>query len=144
MGRLLELLGGPVTSLVGAVGSVIDDLKLSGEEKLEAQRQLLEIEQSFQRDILQADVQLAQTQAEVLKAEIASESPWARNWRPTLMYVCIFIVAYNFAVAPMFGLQSEPMPERLWDLLVMGVGGYMSFRTIEKVLPNSKWGRSPQ
>lgn len=139
MGKLWSFLSGPVGSLVDSVGSVIDNLHTSGEEKLAAKMKLLELEQSFQRQLLEADVEWAKTQAEVLKTEIASTHWMAANWRPILMLTFTYVVAHNFVIAPIFSLDVLPLPPDMWDLLKIGVGGYIVGRSAEKIIPNSKW-----
>ncbi|WNL40470.1 hypothetical protein RN347_07810 [Halomonas sp. PAMB 3264] len=56
-----------------------------------------------------------------------------RNWRPILM---LTIVANNYLIAPylsaMFGAGvTLPVPEALWNLMKLGVGGYIAGQTAE-------------
>lgn len=138
VGKLLDWIGGPVTGLVSSVGGVIDNMHTSGEEKLEAQRALLEIERSFQGQLLEAEASFAKSQAEVLKTEIASSSWLAANWRPILMLVFTYIIAHNFVIAPLFSIEYLEIPIQMWELLKLGIGGYIGGRTLEKILPNTK------
>jgi len=43
-----------------------------------------------------------------------------------------YIVAHNYVISPIFGVVSVPVPEPLWDLLKLGVGGYIVGRSAEK------------
>ncbi|WP_342594537.1 3TM-type holin [Salinicola lusitanus] len=73
----------------------------------------------------------------VVLAEANGESWLQRNWRPITMLVIVAIVANNYLVAPylgaMFGVGlTLPMPERLWDLMTLGVGGYITTQGIRE------------
>lgn len=60
-----------------------------------------------------------------------------RNWRPILMLVIVAIVANNYILYPYFSLFGAPtvildLPDKLWNLMIIGVGGYIAGRTGEK------------
>jgi hypothetical protein len=135
MGGLLKFLGGPIGSLVKEIGGVIDNLSTTSEEKLEAQRKLLELQRSFQTKVMEVDVQFAAEQAKVIAAEVESGSYLARNWRPILMLTFTYIIAHNFVIAPLFSVASVPVPEPMWELLKIGMGGYIFGRSAEKIIP---------
>ncbi|WP_197053315.1 3TM-type holin [Litchfieldella xinjiangensis] len=83
-----------------------------------------------------------EAQASVITAEANGESYLQRNWRPILMLVITAIVANNYIIAPYLGAMfgsalTLDLPERLWDLMTLGVGGYIGGRTIEKVTRGS-------
>lgn len=82
----------------------------------------------------------------IIQAEASGESCLQRNWRPALMLVCVAIVANNYLLSPylswMFdaGLTLD-MPDRLWDLMTLGVGGYVAGRSGEKMMRTYQNGR---
>lgn len=90
-----------------------------------------------QRLIEQRDTRL-NARMKVLLAEVQGESWLQRNWRPLLMTVIVAIIANNYLLAPylgaMFnvGLQLE-LPEQMWNLMTLGVGGYIAGRSGEKI-----------
>lgn len=90
-----------------------------------------------QRLIDQQDTRL-NARMKVILAEATGESWLQRNWRPLLMTVIVAIIANNYLLAPylgaMFnvGLQLE-LPEQMWDLMTLGVGGYIAGRSGEKI-----------
>ncbi len=132
-GLLSKIFGGPASDLIKSVGGVIDNLTTSDKEKLDAKLALVKIEQEFNLAVLTADGATVREQAAVIKAEIASESWMARNWRPILMLTFTFIVAYNYVFAPMFSMTTLPIPQDMWQLLKLGIGGYVIGRSVEKV-----------
>lgn len=132
---ITSILSSPLSDLVASVGNVIDKLTTTDEEKLEAQRKLVEIERNFQLEMAKLDGEWAKTQADVITSEAKSESYLARNWRPILMLVFTYIVGHNYVIAPIFHLASVPIPPDMWELLRLGMGGYIMGRSVEKIAP---------
>lgn len=85
------------------------------------------------------DVSRMNSQSSVITAEAKGESWMQRNWRPMLMLTFGFIIFNNHVLAPYLHLlfSVEPpmlqLSERMWDLLALGVGGYITGRSVEKV-----------
>lgn len=73
-----------------------------------------------------------ETAASVIIAEAQGDSWLQRNWRPMLMVLFGVIVANNYVVVPMFGTPAADIPPDMWDLLKLGVGGYVVGRSVEK------------
>jgi hypothetical protein len=127
-----------ITGLLGPVRDTVDDLHTSGEEKLAHQRALLDLEAALTTKALDYEARLTEAKSRVVLAESAGESWLQRNWRPLLMLIIAAIVANNYLLAPylsaMFDAGLElALPDRLWDLMTLGVGGYIAGRSIEKV-----------
>lgn len=134
-GLIAKIVSAPVSDLVKSIGGIIDNLNTSDAEKLEAQRKLVELQLGFQGKMLDADSEFVKAQAGVVTAEAESQSWLARNWRPLLMLVFTYIIAHNYVIAPLFGARSVPIPPDMWELLRIGMGGYIAGRSIEKVAP---------
>ena len=81
-------------------------------------------------------------QASIIREE-AKSSGLASMWRPILMLVITAIVAIHYLVFPLinvvFGanLMIE-LPAELWQMLNIGVGGYIVGRSGEKIASNIK------
>lgn len=62
-----------------------------------------------------------------------------RSWRPLLMLTLVFIIVNNYILFPYFSetFQALEIPADLWDLLKIGVGGYVVGRSAEKAA--EKW-----
>jgi len=59
-------------------------------------------------------------------------------WRPILMLSFVAIIVNNYILAPylaaMFDWSVElTLNQNMWDLLKLGVGGYIGGRSVEKV-----------
>lgn len=72
--------------------------------------------------------------------EEAKSSNWLTSaWRPLLMMVVIAIIACNYLLFPIIGIFYPEMitlelPVELWNLLTVGVGGYVVGRSGEKMI----------
>ncbi len=122
---------------ISAIGGVIDDVFTNDEERAVAHNKLVEIENTLKKDMLEFQANIVKYQSQVIIAEAKGESWLQRNWRPSLMAIFGIIVANNYIIAPyleaMFDWQVVlEIPEQLWGLLKLGVGGYIGGRSIEK------------
>ncbi len=81
-------------------------------------------------------------QAQALAAELAG-SAIQRSWRPHLMYLIMFFLFYLIVIVPGFGLFGvnipvkaalDSVPDQMWILLTVGVGGYTALRSVEKAV----------
>ena len=130
-----DLLKGPLTATIEAIGGVIGKFIANPEDKLKAANELLRIQMEFQEKVLSADVELAKTQASVVTAEVSSGNWLAASWRPILMLTFTYIILHNYVLATMFHLTVVPIPPDMWDLLRLGIGGYVIGRSAEKIVP---------
>ena len=92
----------------------------------------------------QLNTQLLQSGTEELKAaasiiEAEAKSNWyVAGWRPTLMYVLIFILVWNYILGPICKLFigtviTFELPGDVWTLLQIGLGGYVVGRSGESI-----------
>ncbi len=125
MNKILSWFTGGV---VKEVGNVIDKLFTSEEERINAKNEMLKVlkEQQLELQRLQTDVILAEAKGNWLQ----------RSWRPILMLAFGFIVIYVKFIAPLFGLPIPALENEFWDLLQLGIGGYVIGRSVEKVAGN--------
>ena len=86
---------------------------------------------------------IASAQREVVLAELTHGSRLQRLWRPLLMYLIMAILAVYGLLLPLVEAAAggpvafEPrwaaIPEGLWTLLTLVLGGYIGGRTVEKI-----------
>lgn len=125
-----------VSEAVGEIGSVVDNLSTSDDEKATAKNQLTKI-------VNDALVKATEAQAEVLKADLTG-SKLQRNWRPIAALTFVFIIFCTYLVLPLFNayFHSEDISyliedlktnEHFWTLLEIMIGGYTIGRSVEKV-----------
>jgi hypothetical protein len=129
---MIAPIAGVFTKALDIIDKFVPDKDLAAKLKAEMQMRMLELAQT---ELLTA----LQGQIDIITAEIKGESWMQRNWRPTLMMVCIAIIFNNFVFAPYIGLFFPDkqlmleLPGGLWALLNVGVGGYIGARTVEKI-----------
>ncbi len=74
-------------------------------------------------------------QAQIVQAEAASNNWLASSWRPITMLVFVALI-----VARWFGWAAPNLSEaeylKLWDIVQLGLGGYVIGRSVEKVIPS--------
>jgi len=124
---ILSFLGGaikPITDLIG-------DMHTSTEEKMEARVALMQLENEIKTQMLDLEKQLLASKASIIIAEAQSESWITRSWRPlTMVTFVVLIVLISAGIMDTEALNE--VPDRLWTLLTLGIGGYIGVRTVEK------------
>lgn len=71
-------------------------------------------------------------------AEAQSDSWLAANWRPVTMLSFVFIIFNNWVLYPYFKAFGLPViylevPVNVWDIIEVGLGGYVIGRSGEKI-----------
>ncbi len=129
----LDAVAKAIGSLVETTGQVIDEFHTSTEEKLQAKIRLYALANETIATLLTYQTKLAEYQARVIMTETTGHSWLQRNWRPITMLVFVAIIVYNHVLAPIFGLTPAPIPGNLWDVIKIGLGGYVIGRSAEKI-----------
>lgn len=52
------------------------------------------------------------------------------------MLVFTYIILHTYVLAPMFSIPAVVIPPDMWELLKIGMGGYVFGRTVEKITPD--------
>jgi len=136
LGALLPVLGPIVSDVVGRVLPA---------DKNKAQQ----LQNELNMAMLSNSAAIEQAAASVVIAEAKSEHTITATWRPILMLVITAIVGWNYLFAPLIELVVQlttdnqipltiELPEELWTLLTVGVGGYIVGRSGEKVASKLK------
>ena len=125
MKKIIELLGGGlVKDLLGG----LDNLFTSKEEKIKAENVIKQI-------LIEKQLELQKMQTEIIVTE--AKGNWLqRSWRPILMLAFGFIVIYVKFIAPLFDLKIPELENEFWNLLQLGIGGYVVGRSAEKIAKN--------
>lgn len=133
-----------VSGVAGPLFNLVDQLFTSDDERAEAKRKLLEMDQRGE---------LAQIAVNMKEAE--SESVFVAGWRPFIGWTCGAALAYEFVLKPalVFGMNAgalwfdgpamDPalLPELDWGSLMpilLGMLGLGGLRTFEKVKSANK------
>jgi hypothetical protein len=114
---------------------------LSPEQKAQLEAGIQEYQLKMQDSLQKYNTEIIKQQGNIVKAEAQSESWIARNWRPITMLTFVFIIANNYIIYPylsLFGIPSTALniPPDMWELLKIGLGGYVVGRSVEKAVKN--------
>ena len=128
MSILTKIFSSGAGELVKNVGSVIDNLHTSKEEKLEAERKIKEMVMGYE-----AEMQKQVT--ERWKLDMNSDSWLSKNIRPlVLVFLVVSTVLMIFFDAGMINFDVEDKWTDLLQLvLITVIGAYFGGRSLEKV-----------
>lgn len=94
----------------------------------------LEVEKQFQLEVMKRAGAIEEAAADIVKTEAASQSWLASSWRPVTMLTFVGLI-----VARWFGWAAPELGEeeylKLWDIVQLGLGGYVIGRSVEKIVP---------
>ncbi|PWJ44184.1 3TM-type holin [Sediminitomix flava] len=131
MNFLSKIFSSEAKGIIDSGGKLIDNISTSDEEKSAAKNELSEI-------VMTGLNNLQKAQSEIIQLE--ARGNWLqRSWRPILMLAFGFIVIYAYFIEPAFmnvaseDLISKRLDPKFWDLLQIGLGGYVIGRSAEKV-----------
>jgi len=122
---------GTIIGIVGKIaGSVAERIFPNPENELKR----VELQQALQAAVLERTSEIEKAAVEVVKAEAQGKNWLQRTWRPITMLVFVALI-----VARWLGWSAPNLSEaealKLWDIVEIGLGGYVIGRTAEKVLP---------
>lgn len=115
-------------SLLPIVGDVLDKIIPDPAAQAEAKLKLMELAQKGEF------IEMT-TKADIIKAEANSESWLAQSWRPIMMltFGALIVARWLGYAAP--GISQEEIL-KLWNIVELGLGGYVIGRSVEKVVPS--------
>ena len=101
------------------------------------------IESEIKLALIDNQGSLDQIRGRIVMEEARSSSWLTSTWRPLLMMVAVTIVALNYLLFPILNLFTGvaidiALPTELWNLLQIGVGGYIVGRSGEKMMDRYK------
>ena len=128
MGVLGKIFSGGAADLVKGVGSVIDNLHTSGEEKLAAENKIKEL-------IANYEVEMEKNITSRWKADMNSDSWLSKNVRPLVLIflvVCTMLLIFIDAGKLQFNVKDSYI-DLLQLVLITVIGAYFGGRSLEKV-----------
>lgn len=110
--------------LIDSLGSAIEKTGNAFDKNFTSKEEFLSFLHSVQKNLLEA-------KEAILLAE--SQGNWMqRSWRPLLMLSFGGIIIYSKFFAPIFSLPAPELEQEFWELLKLGMGGYIIGRSVEK------------
>ena len=123
-----KLFSGGAADLVKSVGGVIDNLHMSKEEKLEAERKIKELMANY-------EIEMEKNITSRWEADLKSDSWLSKNVRPLVLIfliVCTMLLIFIDAGAINFEVKSTWV-DLLQLVLITVIGAYFGGRSFEKV-----------
>lgn len=116
-----------IPALAPLLGQIVGNLFPDPTERAKAEAEVM-------RQVLDRRAELEQAAAGIIKAEATSGNWLAAAWRPILMLTFgALIVARWLGWSAPFLSEAEVL--KLWDIVELGIGGYVIGRSAEKILP---------
>ena len=134
----LSLIGNILTGLAGPLGQVAERY-FDNKDDQQAFKNAVELE------ILKNQKEFQDLSANIVLAEAKSEHWLTASWRPFTMILFALVIAINiliipYVVIPILWMFSIPVPEfmvipeQVWTLITIGLGGYVGGRSGEKMV----------
>lgn len=125
-----------ISSILGPLFGVIDEAVLDKDKAAQ-------LKADIQLKLLTLQGKETEAATQVLLAELGGESWLQRSWRPILMLSIVAIVVNNYLLYPYLSLFGLPtvvldLPAELFNLMTVGVGGYVLGRSGEKIMREYK------
>ena len=117
----------PLTAALDVGGKLIDRLWPDPSQRDQARLALMELAQKGELAELTG-------RAEIVKTEAASAHWLAASWRPILMLTFGALIVARWLGYSAPGI-SEAEVLKLWDIVELGLGGYVIGRSAEKIIP---------
>ena len=124
---------------MGILGALLPGLMELISKYITKEEDKVKLQSEITKHILSNEKSVIEASRDVVKAEVESESILAKNWRPILMYLLMVLLVWIIAIAPVFGLVESTktslaaVPSDLWNLLMIGMGGYILGRSAENI-----------
>lgn len=117
-----------LAALLPALGKIVGNLFPDPTEKAKAEAEMM-------KQLLAHQAEIESAAGKIIQTEAASSHWLAANWRPLTMITFVALI-----VARWFGWSApELSPEeyiKLWDIVELGLGGYVIGRSVEKIAPS--------
>lgn len=120
-----------ISGVFQPIADIVDELHTSDEERMQIKTKLVELQNQVTNKVLDYETQLLNSQAKVITAEAQGQSWLQRSWRPITMLTFLVLV-----VLDTMGMTEFRLSDQAWDLLQIGIGGYVVGRSVEKAAPH--------
>lgn len=101
--------------------------------------------QQIKMAIINAAQSEMEAKKDIIVAEAQSESWLTQSWRPITMIVfLVLLLTYWFGLTAEYVVASEDVVQEVFQLLKIGIGGYIGSRGAEKVSENYFKGKKEE
>ena len=131
MKKIMSWLTGDIFT---GVSNVIDKVVTTDKERMA-------LKNAIYSELMQASLKADELKADIIATE-AKGNFLQRSWRPIIMLAFGIVVLFHFFIYPVVYAFNPELPELpvlekdFWDLLQIGIGGYVIGRAAEKIIPS--------
>ena len=125
MGGFIKVLSGIFASKKGeGVGGLATDI-----------REAIKGKEISPDKLIDTYLEVAKLQSSIINTEMQGNF-LQKSWRPLLMLMIMLIILNNYILFPYFpnSLEMLELPAQLWEILKLGLGGYVVGRSVEKAV----------
>ena len=97
---MMKIFAGGAGKVIGQVGGIIDQFKLSLEEKQKFKLEMESLLQKRDSEIERTSRAELRAKERVLVAELAQGDNYTKRARPTVVYAGLIFIFYNYCVVP--------------------------------------------
>lgn len=129
---IFDFLGGLISPVTDLIGKIVT----KDEDKARIEAEISKIKSELSVKMMEYETEVMKLRSSVIVAEAQSESWITRSWRPLTMLTFLAIIVYQVIFVSIFHLPPpdyKAIPDAMWGMLTVGIGGYMIGRTYEKV-----------
>ena len=130
MFNFLPIVGTIVEKVADVIDQTVEDKDLAN--KIKSQIQLTILTKEYDQIAKELEAK-----RDIIVSETKSESWITRNWRPITMLTFVGLITADWLGFTAPNLTPE-LKMKLFDIIQIGLGGYVVGRTVEKVAPNIK------
>ena len=124
-------------NVIKPIAELIDNIHTSKEEKMELQYRIGTIVQDIYSKGAELDKLVVEKTSAIIIAEATQGSWLTKSWRPIMMLMFGFCILWE-VVGQAHILPPIVLPERMWDLMELGLGGYVIGRSAEQVVKSAQ------
>ena len=118
-----------LSNIIAPVAKLIDEVHTSPEEREGLRLEFYKLQFGIFEKTMEYEQQLLKAKSDIIVAE--AQGNWlTASWRPITMLTFLLLV-----VLDSFGLLASPLADEAWLLLQIGLGGYVTGRSLEKFVP---------
>jgi len=123
-----------LAALLPVLGPIFNQVASALFPNAEDELKRMSMQNQLQMALMNNAAALEQAAASIVKAEAESEHWLAANWRPLMMltFGALIVARWMGWTAP--GI-TEAVELKLWDIINIGLGGYVIGRSAEKIAP---------
>jgi hypothetical protein len=119
------------------ISKLIGQFHMSPEEKLQAQQAIADAAQKARSAAQDYDVQLNSIAGQNIRAEEGSGDKFTVRARPSVIWMGVLLIFWNYAIVPTFGhkwaMVPATLPDAFWWTWGTVVTGYVFSRSTEKI-----------